>query len=521
MTDIAVNLPTTDEALVARCDALAAALEITSERLDGEVRERIQRSVDGVRERLELGVGHTVVALAGGTGSGKSSLFNAISRLDFADVGIMRPTTSEVTAASWDDGAEAMLDWIGVTRQRRIIQANELGQDVFLDGLVLLDLPDHDSIEAKHRESVDRVLPLVDLLIWVVDPQKYADDALHSGYLRESAGTEASMLVVLNQMDTVPLGRREELIEDLRRLIDEDGLDGVDVMTASAVTGVGVTSIRRLLETVCKRQTIAAGRASAELDLAARALATELPTAPPWRVEPAVERALPDLVEATGLDSVAGQVGAAVRNHYGRGEFGATDRDSVSLLRARWLSQAGMGLPAPWRRELASAVPTTDEIHAAAHDAIRAVDLEASGMAGVRAWRRVAASLMLLGALAAIATILALVGVFGDGFSSSATLALAILGAVGLAGGFVVLWVVRAAVQRRAVARSEAVQRSGRRVLKSIIESRLGAPTLALLAEYERAVNLSRVALGENVEVRADTPSVARRKAPSKEAAGN
>ena len=36
--------------------------------------------------------------------------------------------------------------------------------------------------------------------MWGLDPQKYADDALHSGYLRRLVGHEASMLVVLNQV---------------------------------------------------------------------------------------------------------------------------------------------------------------------------------------------------------------------------------------------------------------------------------------------------------------------------------
>ena len=31
--------------------------------------------------------------------------------------------------------------------------------------------------------EVDRLVQLVDMLIWVVDPQKYADAALHDRYL--------------------------------------------------------------------------------------------------------------------------------------------------------------------------------------------------------------------------------------------------------------------------------------------------------------------------------------------------
>ena len=96
-------------ALTARVDALDRALAVGGARLAPSVVARVVATVDSVRERLELGVDHTVVALVGGTGSGKSSLFNAICRLDFADVGVRRPTTSEITACVWgDDGLAAV-----------------------------------------------------------------------------------------------------------------------------------------------------------------------------------------------------------------------------------------------------------------------------------------------------------------------------------------------------------------------------------------------------------------------------
>ena len=49
--------------------------------------------VDKVRARTAMRGGHTVVALAGATGSGKSSLFNALVGADVATVGARRPTT--------------------------------------------------------------------------------------------------------------------------------------------------------------------------------------------------------------------------------------------------------------------------------------------------------------------------------------------------------------------------------------------------------------------------------------------
>ena len=100
---------TTDETalLTARVEALDRALAVADGRVSPKASARVSTTIDGVRERLALGVDHTVVALVGGTGSGKSSLFNAISGLQFADVGVRRPTTSEITACVWGNGADA------------------------------------------------------------------------------------------------------------------------------------------------------------------------------------------------------------------------------------------------------------------------------------------------------------------------------------------------------------------------------------------------------------------------------
>ncbi|QAY62185.1 ABC transporter [Xylanimonas allomyrinae] len=494
---------TDDATLRARTDALAQALTVAHDRLDAPTTARVQQAVDGVRERLALGVEHTVVALAGGTGSGKSSLFNKICRLTFADVGIKRPTTARVTACSWDDGAQALLDWIGVDRERRIVQADELEGDEALDGLVLLDLPDHDSVEPRHREVVDRVLPLVDLLIWVVDPQKYADDALHSGYLRDSVGMEASMLVLLNQIDTVPAGRREELLGDLNRLLEDDGLVGVPVIAVSARTGEGVAQVRELLEEVCERQTVAAGRAAGELDGAARLLLAQMPADVPWQLEPAVERELPALVEATGLDAVAGQVGAAVRNGYGMPEFPPPDRDAVTLSRARWLTRAGAALPPGWQRSLAESVQGADTLRACVAEAVRSVGLDVTGPAHARVVRR--AAWVSAGVGAAVGVLAGLVSggvvVLPDAWP---VVLWAVAGVLVLAGAGLA---VGAAVTRRRLARrrAEGVAAEGRAVLERVLADGLGAPTVRLLAAHRQVRELARSARESDVAGPGDT----------------
>ena len=111
-----------------------------------------------------------------------------------------RPTTSTALACSLgEDSAEELLDWLAVPRRHALEADPRLAAG--LDGLVLLDLPDHDSTEVAHRLEVDRLVQLVDMLVWVVDPQKYADAALHERYLRPLASHADVMMVVLNQVD--------------------------------------------------------------------------------------------------------------------------------------------------------------------------------------------------------------------------------------------------------------------------------------------------------------------------------
>src|SRR5690625_2679454 len=141
---------------------ISAAKDVAGERVHAPVAQQAREDLRTVTQRLELGVDYTVVALVGGTGSGKSSLFNALSSLEFADVGVIRPTTARAAACIWGSKATALLDFLQVAPDRRIQRESALDGDAedHLAGLVLLDLPDHDSVESTHAEQVNRLLPL-------------------------------------------------------------------------------------------------------------------------------------------------------------------------------------------------------------------------------------------------------------------------------------------------------------------------------------------------------------------------
>ncbi|MFE3823960.1 GTPase [Streptomyces sp. NPDC059092] len=259
-----------------RLDALGELVGLSRTRVEGAVLAEAGRVLDEAAARQRLSSRHTVVAIAGATGSGKSTLFNALAEVPISETGLRRPTTSAPIACTWSDGAAGLLDRLAIPgRLRRRPLAGGDG-DEELHGLVLVDLPDHDSAVVRHRDQVDRVLALVDAVIWVVDPEKYADAALHERYLRPLAGHAEITFVVLNQIDRLPGDAADQVLDDLRRLLDDDGMalgehgePGATVLSVSALTGQGVGELRDLLGRFVQERGAAALRLTADVDAAA------------------------------------------------------------------------------------------------------------------------------------------------------------------------------------------------------------------------------------------------------------
>ena len=219
--------------------------------------------------RLDLGLANTVIALAGATGSGKSSIFNALAGRELSAVGVRRPTTGVAQACVWGaTGGDELLEWLAIPRRHRMEGGGE-----GLEGLVLLDLPDHDSTEVAHRLEVDRLAGVVDLLVWVLDPQKYADAALHDRYIRAMAPHESVTLFVLNQSDRLRGDELNACIADLRRVLRDDGLRDPHILATSAVTGDGISVLRTEIATRVHERKAALHRLSADLEVAAERLA--------------------------------------------------------------------------------------------------------------------------------------------------------------------------------------------------------------------------------------------------------
>ena len=367
------------EHLDARLNAVREALRMCPTEVPASLSIPAHKALDAVAQRLALGVDHTVVALFGGTGSGKSSLFNALTQLDFADVGARRPTTSRAAACSWGDAAGPLLDFLGVSTERRIrrdsiLDAEDQGS---MAGLVLLDVPDYDSVTTEHSLQVDRLVPLADILVWVVDPQKYADAALHDGYLRGLGARQEDMLLLVNQVDTLPESGLASLLDDVGSLLKEDGLSRVQVLPVSAVRGDNLEIVRDLLRQRVARESNAARTASAELDAITRRLR---PTVAKNKVElntDLAEDATKVLLQASGAQAVEDSVRAGLSKILPRAlaRPEPPSRTVVASAHSTWVHRTSQGLPPAWVRSVESSVVPPETLAGQTAEAVGSVPL--------------------------------------------------------------------------------------------------------------------------------------------------
>jgi hypothetical protein len=205
------------------------------------------------------------------------------------------------------EGAAPLLDWLGVQRRHRYARASALDEgESSLTGMLLLDLPDHDSVVTGSAALVDRLVKLADMLVWVLDPLKYADASVHRRYLVPLAGHSAVTTVVLNQVDTLSAEQANDCETDLRRLLDAEGLTETQVIVTSATTGTGLGELRRVLAGAVAARQAATDRIAADIDALLERFAVYagdsvpgwLPPAPgtalsavPVEVAPAIETA--------------------------------------------------------------------------------------------------------------------------------------------------------------------------------------------------------------------------------------
>jgi GTP-binding protein EngB required for normal cell division len=156
-----------------------------------------------------------VLALVGGTGVGKSSLLNALAGSPVSTASARRPTTAQPLAwvpRSSRPDLGGLLGWLGIPDD----EVRDHDQDA-LGNVAILDLPDLDSVEVEHRERVEAILPRVDAVVWVTDPEKYHDAILHDDFLAKWLPRLDRQVVVLNKTDRLTADDAATVRRDLER----------------------------------------------------------------------------------------------------------------------------------------------------------------------------------------------------------------------------------------------------------------------------------------------------------------
>lgn len=150
-----------------------------------------------------------IVAFMGGTGVGKSSLLNRLAGKAIAKAGIERPTSREVTLFHHKDIAINNLSEKLPIEKIRIAQH----EDESKKNIVWIDMPDFDSTEQSNKALVFEWLPHIDVLIYVVSPERYRDEK--AWRLLMSEGNRHAWLFVLNQWDRGQQAQYEDFKQQL------------------------------------------------------------------------------------------------------------------------------------------------------------------------------------------------------------------------------------------------------------------------------------------------------------------
>ncbi len=179
---------------------------------------RLKRSIPQRLEAHEYKqkTGLLWLMLIGGTGTGKSTIFNALCGDTLSQAGIERPKTSGPIAFAHENSAVEEGFPLREVRIERIARGTLLHQSITgtlggeglmvlvehaedsLAPLVLVDTPDLDSLEVKNRQIVEELMRLSDVVLFVSSQEKYADEVPFR-YFKKYHGEGKKHFLVLNK----------------------------------------------------------------------------------------------------------------------------------------------------------------------------------------------------------------------------------------------------------------------------------------------------------------------------------
>lgn len=134
-----------------------------------------------------------VVVLGGSSGAGKSTLFNSVLRAEVSPASVLRPTTRMPIIVAHPDDAP-LLDGHALLKLGKLVVLESAMQ-----GIVLVDAPDLDSVEAANRELAQRLLDAADMWVFVTTAARYGD-ALAWRTLEDAHRRGMTTSIILNRV---------------------------------------------------------------------------------------------------------------------------------------------------------------------------------------------------------------------------------------------------------------------------------------------------------------------------------
>lgn len=136
-----------------------------------------------------------VIGIIGGTGVGKSTLINALAHEEISQASDRRPYTDRAVIYRHQDQ-----DSLSSGREDLFKSPDAIHVIDSIKDIVIVDMPDIDSHNRGNERTVLELAPLLDMVIWVVTPEKYADASLFE-FLKNCGAHQSNFIFVFNKSD--------------------------------------------------------------------------------------------------------------------------------------------------------------------------------------------------------------------------------------------------------------------------------------------------------------------------------